>query len=110
MGSSVTKPPSSITANGNWIVGAQGLHGSPYDGRTLHEALEQTERLIGRIARASRLRPRLPQALSLRPDYGTSPDRKRKKALSIRKWPKRRNATSLFQNPHRPLTLIFERL
>lgn len=35
------------TAATNWIVGALAFHGNPYDGHTLNEALEQTEKLIG---------------------------------------------------------------
>ncbi len=35
------------TSKNNWIVGAQALHGNPYDGHTLSEALSQTERLTG---------------------------------------------------------------
>jgi len=36
------------TSRGNWIVGAQALHGNPYDGHTLQDALEQIERLTAR--------------------------------------------------------------
>ena len=36
------------TSRGNWIVGAQALHGNPYDGHTLQGALEQIERLSAR--------------------------------------------------------------
>lgn len=35
------------TSKNNWIVGAQALHGNPYDGHTLSDALSQTERLTG---------------------------------------------------------------
>jgi IS5 family transposase len=35
------------TSRGNWIVGAQALHGNPYDGHTLAGALEQVRRLSG---------------------------------------------------------------
>ena len=35
------------TSKNNWIVGAQALHGNPYDGHTLAGALSQTERLTG---------------------------------------------------------------
>jgi IS5 family transposase len=34
------------TSKGNWIVGAKAFPGNPYDGHTLQEALEQTERLM----------------------------------------------------------------
>lgn len=33
------------TAKTNWIVGAKAFHGNPYDGHTLAEALEQTEKI-----------------------------------------------------------------
>ena len=36
------------TSKNNWIVGAQALHGNPYDGHTLSDALSQTERITGR--------------------------------------------------------------
>ena len=36
------------TSKNNWIVGAQALHGNPYDGHTLSDALSQTERIAGR--------------------------------------------------------------
>lgn len=37
-----------VTTNkNNWIVGAQALHGNPYDGHTLAGAISQTERLTG---------------------------------------------------------------
>jgi len=35
------------TSRGNWIVGAQALHGNPYDGHTLASALQQVEQLSG---------------------------------------------------------------
>jgi len=33
------------TSKHNWIVGAQALHGNPYDGHTLTRAIQQVERL-----------------------------------------------------------------
>lgn len=36
------------TSKSNWIVGAQALHGNPYDGHTLSGAIAQVERLTGR--------------------------------------------------------------
>ena len=35
------------TSKDNWIVGIQALHGNPYDGHTLKNALKQTEELTG---------------------------------------------------------------
>ena len=36
------------TSKSNWIVGAQALHGNPYDGHTLAGAIEQIERLTSK--------------------------------------------------------------
>ncbi len=36
------------TNESNWVVGVQALHGNPYDGHTLAEAIEQVERITGR--------------------------------------------------------------
>jgi IS5 family transposase len=36
------------TSRGGWFVGAQALHGNPYDGHTLTAALEQVQRIAGR--------------------------------------------------------------
>lgn len=33
------------TSRGGWFVGAKAIHGNPYDGHTLQEALEQVERI-----------------------------------------------------------------
>ena len=35
------------TSTDNWVVGAQAVHGNPYDGHTLEAALDQTEALTG---------------------------------------------------------------
>ena len=37
----------SVTAMGNWIIGAKSFFGSPFDGKTLKEAIRQTEDLTG---------------------------------------------------------------
>lgn len=37
------------TSKSNWIVGAQALHGNPYDGHTLEGAIKQIERLTGSV-------------------------------------------------------------
>ena len=36
------------TNESNWVVGVQALHGNPYDGHTLAEAIEQVQRITGR--------------------------------------------------------------
>jgi IS5 family transposase len=35
------------TSRGGWFVGARALHGNPYDGHTLKDALEQVQRVAG---------------------------------------------------------------
>jgi IS5 family transposase len=35
------------TSKDNWVIGMKALHDNPYDGHTLREALDQTERLTG---------------------------------------------------------------
>jgi IS5 family transposase len=35
------------TSRGGWFVGAKAIHGNPYDGHTLTEALSQVERIAG---------------------------------------------------------------
>jgi transposase, IS5 family len=35
------------TSKSNWIVGVQAHHGNPYDGATLKDSINQTERLSG---------------------------------------------------------------
>jgi IS5 family transposase len=37
------------TSKNNWIVGTHALHGNPYDGHTLCGAIQQVERLTGRV-------------------------------------------------------------
>jgi len=36
------------TSKGGWLVGAMAIHGSPYDGHTLADALEQVERVAAK--------------------------------------------------------------
>ena len=35
------------TSRGGWFVGAKAVHGNPYDGHTLNDALEQVQRVAG---------------------------------------------------------------
>jgi transposase, IS5 family len=35
------------TSRGGWFVGAKAVHGNPYDGHTLNDALEQAKRIAG---------------------------------------------------------------
>ena len=35
------------TSKENWVVGVEAIHGNPYDGHTLEQSIEQTERVTG---------------------------------------------------------------
>ncbi len=35
------------TSKENWVVGVDAIHGNPYDGHTLEQSIEQTERVTG---------------------------------------------------------------
>jgi len=35
------------TSRGNWVVAVDAIHGNPYDGHTLEQSIQQTERLTG---------------------------------------------------------------
>jgi len=35
------------TSKGNWVVAIDAIHGNPYDGHTLEQSIEQTERVTG---------------------------------------------------------------
>jgi IS5 family transposase len=35
------------TSRGNWVVAVDAIHGNPYDGHTLEQSIEQTERVTG---------------------------------------------------------------
>ena len=82
----------SVTAKGNWIVGAQAFNGNPYDGHTLKTSLEQTERLTNiKIQQAT-----CDQGYRGHGVEGTNvlivPRRKNKAGKAIRHWWRRRNA------------------
>ena len=82
----------SVTAKGNWIVGAQAFSGNPYDGHTLTKSLQQTERLTN---------TRIQQATCDQGYRGHGvedvnvlivPRRKNKASKAVRQWWRRRNA------------------
>ena len=82
----------SVTAKGNWIVGAKAFAGNPYDGHTLKQSLEQTERLTN---------VKIQQATCDQGYRGHGvedatvlivPRRKNKASKAIRHWWRRRNA------------------
>lgn len=81
-----------VSAKGNWILGAQAFSGNPYDGHTLKDSLQQTERLTN-VA--------VTQAACDQGYRGHGvddvnvlivPRRKNKARQAIRRWWKRRNA------------------
>lgn len=82
----------SVTAKGNWIVGAQAFDGNPYDGHTLKPSLEQTQRLTNiKIQQVT-----CDQGYRGHGIEDTTvlivPRRKNKASRAIRQWWRRRNA------------------
>ena len=82
----------SVTARGNWIVGAQAFTGNPYDGHTLKQSLEQTQRLTNvKVQQAT-----CDQGYRGHGIEDTNvlivPRRKNKASRAIRHWWRRRNA------------------
>ncbi len=82
----------SVTAKGNWIIGAQAFTDNPYDGHTLQKSLDQTERLT---------HIEIKQATCDQGYRGHSventkvlivPRQKNKASRAIRNWWRRRNA------------------
>jgi IS5 family transposase len=82
----------SVTAKGNWIVGAKALKGNPYDGHTLKQSLEQTERLTKiKVQQATCDQGYRGHGLE-DPNILIVPQRKNKASRAIRRWWRRRNA------------------
>ena len=82
----------SVTAKGNWIIGAQAFSDNPYDGHTLKQSLKQTERLTNiKIQQAT-----CDQGYRGHGVEDTNvmivPQRKNKAGKAIRHWWRRRNA------------------
>ena len=80
------------TSKRNWIVGMQALHGNPYDGHTLDQALQQAHRLSG-------MKPK--QAFVDQGYKGHGVEdvevhivgrRRKKTSRSLKRWLKRRSA------------------
>jgi IS5 family transposase len=83
------------TSKNNWIIGVQALHGNPYDGHTLEEALRQAERISGyRIKHAYCDRGyrgvSLPKDIEC--EIHLAGRRRKTMTRSERKWLKRRSA------------------
>ncbi len=82
----------SVTAKGNWIIGAQAFTGNPYDGHTLKDSLEQTQRLTNiKIQQATCDQGYRGHGVE---DINVLlvPRRKNKASRAIRQWWRRRNA------------------
>ena len=81
------------SAKSNWILGAIAFHGNPYDGHTLKESLNQSEKIIGR---------KIIQATCDKGYRGNNYDgdariiitdgRKKRITRAVKKWMRRRNA------------------
>ena len=82
----------SVTARGNWIVGAQAFNGNPYDGHTLKKSLEQTERMTNiKIQQATCDQGYRGHGVE-NANILIVPRRKNKASKAIRHWWRRRNA------------------
>lgn len=81
------------SAKSNWILGAMAFHGNPYDGHTLKESLEQSEKITERA---------IIQATCDKGYRGNNYDgdakiiitdgRKKRITRAVKKWMRRRNA------------------
>jgi len=82
------------TSRDNWVVGIQALHGNPYDGHTLKEAIEQVESLVGWKPQEAFCDKGYRGTTRLFSDVKVylPGRRKRKSSRSLRKWLKRRSA------------------
>ena len=82
----------SVTAKGNWIVGAKAFAGNPYDGHTLKQSLEQTQRLTNvKIQQATCDQGYRGHGVE-GPRVLIVPRWKNKASKAIRHWWRRRNA------------------
>ncbi len=81
------------TSKGNWIVGADAVHGNPYDGHTLKRSLKQVARLTGwKPLKAYCDRGYRGVSKSIPETKIHLPKRKKGLKRSVLKWLKRRSA------------------
>ena len=81
------------TSRGNWIVGARALHGNPYDGHTLGEALQQVERLSGQKPQTTFVDLGYRgHGVEGKSEIHVVPRKRRHLAKSLRRWMNRRAA------------------
>ena len=81
-----------VTTKGNWILGAKGFQGNPYDGHTLKESLTQARRLT-KIAIQKVVCDKGYRGHGVtNAEVSIVPRQKNHATLAIRKWWRRRNA------------------
>jgi len=80
------------TSKGGWFVGAKAIHGNPYDGHTLSEALEQVERIAQCPEHAFVDRGYRGHGYEGASEVHVDKVRRGKTARSLWKWMKRRAA------------------
>ncbi len=81
------------SAKSNWILGSKAFHGNPYDGHTLKESLEQSERLTGiKIIQAACDKGYRGNNYEGTANIIITDGRKKRISKSAKKWMRRRNA------------------
>ncbi len=81
-----------VSAKKNWILGAKGFLGNPYDGHTLKESLKQAKRLT-KVAIKKVVCDKGYRGHDVKTtEVSIVPRQKNHASLSIRKWWRRRNA------------------
>ena len=80
------------TSRGGWFVGSQAIHGNPYDGHTLKDALDQIERIARRPEHAFVDMGYRGHGYSGEVEVHVDKRRRGKTAKSLWRWMKRRAA------------------
>jgi IS5 family transposase len=82
------------TSKNNWVIGAKAHHENPYDGHTLKESLDQSERFTGWRAKEAHVDRGYRGALGVSEEVTIHVAGKRRKNLSrsLQRWMKRRSA------------------
>ncbi len=81
-----------VSAKKNWILGAKGFSGNPYDGHTLKESLKQARQMT-KISIQQAVCDKGYQGHDVKAvDVSIVPRQKSHASLSVRKWWRRRNA------------------
>ena len=80
------------TAKGNWIIGAQGYSGNPYDGHTLKASLKQAQKLTEVTIEKAICDQGYRGHGIKNEEILIVPRQKRRASRSVKRWWKRRNA------------------